>query len=282
MSEISCPRCGSNATELHKVDEAVMAKIQESGKEASIPPQVCSNCFAEMTGSIARGSILLAHEKAKEQKKMQLWKSRMTLIKNARKFMGQKAYSEAAVQYEKYIRVLEMVFDAKAGELEPEPFRESARTQELTVVASAYWDLLRIYDTNDQWSDRRSLAVNKLAQFVRYTPIYQEIMRKAEVFQKTARHPNVIKEFIKLASEKKRRCFIASSAFENAQSPEVLRLQGFRDEFLISKAWGRFFVRCYDRFSPPLALILDRTPWMRRWVRGSLRVLLRFLPKSRK
>lgn len=281
MSEISCPRCGSNVTELHNVDEAVMAKIRESGSEANIPPQVCSNCFAEMTGTIARGSILLAHEKAKEQKKMQLWKSRMTLIKNARKFMGHKAYSEAAVQYEKYIRVLEMVFDAKAGELEPEPFRESARTQELTVVASAYWDLLRIYDTNDQWTDRRSLAVNKLAQFVRFTPIYPEIMRKAEVFQRTARHPNVIKEFIKLASDKKRRCFIASAAFENAQSPEVLRLQFFRDDFLLARAWGRVFVRCYDRFSPPIACILDRTPWMRRWVRGSLRVLLRFLPKSR-
>jgi hypothetical protein len=79
--------------------------------------------------------------------------------------MNDKAFSDAAVAYEKYIKVLEIIFDAKPGELSPEQFKDAARTQELTVVASAYWDLLRIYDTSEKYGDRQAIAAKKLAQF---------------------------------------------------------------------------------------------------------------------
>ncbi len=70
------------------------------------------------------------------------------LIKKARMCMSQKLYSEAAMSYEKYLKILDIVFDVKKGDrLKPEAFKDSARTTELTVVASVYWDLLRIYDT---------------------------------------------------------------------------------------------------------------------------------------
>ena len=72
--------------------------------------------------------------------------------------MNDKMFSDAAVNYEKYIKVLEVVFDCKAGELAPEMFKDSARTQELTVVTSVFWDLLRIYDTSSKYGDRMQRA----------------------------------------------------------------------------------------------------------------------------
>ena len=280
MAELSCPRCGTKVAELQSLDPVVIQKIRESGKEANVPQQVCGNCFTQLAGSIARGSILLAHEKAKEQRKMQLWKSRVNLIKNARKCMAQKAFSEAAVQYEKYLRVLEMVFDVKAGELKPEQFKDSARTQELTVVASAYWDLIRIYDTGEQWADRQTLAAMKLAQFLRFTPIYPDIMKKAEVFQKSARNPNAVKQFIKMASENKGRCFVATAAFENPWSPEVLFLQDYRDQVLLHKPGGQLFVDFYYWISPPIAELLDKVPFFKPPLRFGLRKLVQLLRAS--
>jgi hypothetical protein len=194
--------------------------------------------------------------------------------------MKDKAFSDAAVAYEKYIKVLEVVFDAKSGELTPELFKDSARTQELTVVASVYWDLLRIYDTSERYGDRQAGAAQKLAHFLKFTPIYPDIIRKAEAFQKTAKNPNVLKAFLKAAQEDKGRCFIATAAFEY-ESPEVLLLKKFRDDYLMKHSSGRLFVKTYYRLSPAIAQVLDKYSSLRHPTRLVLRRIVAFLPSER-
>jgi hypothetical protein len=279
MSASACPRCGKPAEELQALDSALLAKIKESGNTEALPASVCANCFREVAGSIARGSVLMAREKAKEQKKLMLWKSRVNLIKKARQCMQEKAFSDAAVAYEKYIKVLEIIFDCKPGELSPEQFKESARTQELTVVASVYWDLLRIYDTSNKYGDRQAGAAKKLAQFLRFTPIFPDIIRKAEVFQKSAKNPAVIKSFLKSAAAEKGRCFIATSAFEY-HSPEVELLTQFRDQILEKSLAGRAFIFLYYKTSPPIARVLDKQIFLKSIVRSFLRKFVSFLPNS--
>jgi hypothetical protein len=280
MSEVPCPRCGTPTTELQSVDGTLIAKLREAGNSESLPGLVCTNCFSELAGSVARGSLLMAREKAKEQKKMMLWKSRVNLIKRARQAMQDKAFSDAAVAYEKYIKVLEVVFDSKSGELSPELFKDSARTQELTVVASVYWDLLRIYDTSERYGGRQAGVAQKLAQFLKFTPIYPDIIRKAEAFQKTAKNPAVIKSFLKSASEDKGKCFIATAAFQY-QSPEVLVLRQFRDQHLLAHPAGRLFVKTYYRLSPPIAQLLNKYTFLRAPIRQALRQIIAFLPPER-
>ncbi len=280
MSQHPCPRCGTPTQELQTMDAGLIAKLREAGNDEQIPGQVCANCFAQLAGSVARGSLLMAREKAKEQKKLMLWKSRVNLIKKARQSMQEKAYSESAVAYEKYIKVLEVVFDAKPGELSPEQFKDSARTQELTIVASVYWDLLRIYDTSERYGERQAIAAKKLSQFLRFTPIFPDILRKAEAFQKTAKNPNVIKAFLKMSNETRGRCFIATAAFQY-HSPEVQILTHFRDAYLLKSPAGKAFVLVYYKLSPPLAQVLDKSPLLRACVRFALRQLVSFPPFSR-
>ena len=174
--------------------------------------------------------------------------------------MTNKMFSDAAVTYEKYIKILEVVFDSKPGELTPEMFKEAARTQELTVVALVYWDLLRIYDTSEKYGERMNRASQKLALFLRFTPIYPDIIRKAEVFQRSAKNPAAIRDFLKAAGADKGRCFIATSAFESPFALPVLQLSNFRDQSLARTAVGRLFIASYYRLSPPIAAILDRYP----------------------
>ena len=270
MSEVQCPRCGTKVDQLQTVPSAVRAKIEASGQEA-IPSQVCANCFAEVAGGASRGSLLANRAKAKENHTLMLWKSRVGMIRKARALMVDKAFSDAAVTYEKYIRVLEVVFDAKPGELTPQHFKESARTSELTILVSAYWDLLRIYDTSEKYGDRMKQTAVKLSTFLRFTPLYPDIMRKAEAFVKTSKNPAVIKSFLKGASEAKGGCFIASSAFESAFAPEVFVLQNWRDHVLQKTPLGRTFIRLYYAVSPPIARFLDRIPWLKPLIRAGLR-----------
>ena len=274
---IQCPRCGIQVTELHPVDADLMGRLQAAG-DTSVPPQVCAGCSSDLKRTVANssGGVLMAQERAKEQHRLTLWKSRVMLIKKARQSMGQKLYSEAAISYEKYLKILDIVFEVKKGErLRPEVFKESARTTELTVVTSVYWDLLRIYDTSEKYHDRMNNSAKQLAIFLQFTPIYPDIIRKAESFQKTAKNPQVVKQFLKLANKERPRCFIATAAFESAHAPEVQDLRVFRDLTLKKYAWGRGFILAYYKISPPIACLVDKHSWLKPAVRGTLRLLIK-------
>jgi hypothetical protein len=274
---VQCPRCGIQVTELHMVDADLMGRLHAAG-DTSVPPQVCAGCSSDLKRTVANtsGGVLMAQERAKEQHRLTLWKSRVMLIKKARQSMTQKLYSEAAMSYEKYLKILDIVFEVKKGErLRPEVFKESARTTELTVVASVYWDLLRIYDTSEKYADRMSNSAKQLALFIQFTPIYPDIIRKAESFQKTAKNPQIVKQFLKMANKERPRCFIATAAFESPNALEVQDLRVFRDLTLKKYAWGRRFILAYYKMSPPVACLLDKHSWLKPAVRGTLRLLIK-------
>lgn len=273
---LNCPHCGLQVTDLHVVDANLSQKLSELGENAA--PQVCMSCLTDFrkTASSNSGGVLLAQEKAKEQHRQQLWKSRVSLVKNGRNLMGQKMYSEAAVAYEKYLKILEIVFGIEKGQgLSPENFKDTARTEELTIVTSVYWDLLRIYDTSDKYGDRQAQVAKQLAHFIKFTPIFPDIIKRAEAFARQAKHPNVIKNFLKQASAERPRCFIATSAFENPYSLEVQTLRTYRDLKLKKSKWGRNFIIHYYRFSPMIACFLDRHNSLKPTVRFILRLLIK-------
>ena len=274
---IQCPRCGIQVTELHPVDSDVLQKAQAAG-ETSLPQLVCAGCISDLkrVASTSSGGVLMAQEKAVEQHRMQMWKSRVMLIKKARMSMTQKMYSEAAVSYEKYLKILDIVFEVKKGDkLRPEAFKDSARTTELTVVASVYWDLLRIYDTHEKYAERMANSAKQLAVFIQFTPIYPDIIRKAEAFQRTSKNPQIVKQFLKMSDKHRPRCFIATAAFENASAPEVLRLRELRDFTLRNSPAGRAFIIAYYKFSPHVACLLDKQGWLKPFVRACLRLLIK-------
>jgi hypothetical protein len=276
MANIACPRCGQQVKVLQPIDGAILNKIREAGSVEALPGAVCMKCYVQMGGTpqlaSKDGNTLQLREKAKEQKKLMLWRSRVGLVKKARACMREKAFSDAAVAYEKYFKVMEIVFDCKSGELKPEQFKDSARTQELTVVTSAYWDLLRIYDTSPNYGERQKAVAQKLSMFLKFTPIYSDIIRKANAFVKSSKNPSVIKSFLKATAASKGKCFIASSAFESMEAPEVLSLCVFRDQVLQQNSAGRQIVDLYYRHSPNIAFFLDRNPNLKPPARAVLRL----------
>lgn len=274
---VQCPRCGIQVPELQAISPDLANKMAAAG-EANLPPQVCMGCINDMTRLASANStgVIMAQEKAREQHRLQMWKSRVSLIKKARQSMAAKHYSEAAVSYEKYLKILDIVFEVKKGErLKPEAFKDSARTTELTVVASVYWDLMRIYDTHEKYAERMSNASKQLSAFVQFTPIYPDIIRKAEIFQKSARNPQIVKAFLKMSDKETPRCFIATSAFMIPSAPEVRALREFRDLKLRQSKWGRSFIIQYYKFSPRIACLLDKHPQAKPAVRALLRVLIK-------
>ncbi len=264
-----CPNCGEEVDHLRPVDPGLKLRMQMDGNLQSIPIEICDNCVTKLSKSMSQGAILRKEAQAKEQNRLLLWRSRVSLVKQAKTFMNKKNFSEAAVSYEKYLRVLEIVYDKKAGELSPDLFNNEARRSEMTVIASVYWDLMRIYDTSPKHHDRLEKSGEKLAAFARFTPIYSSILRRAESEARNAQNPKSFKKFLSRAQTLRSRCFIATSAYEY-ESPTVQLLCRFRDEILLNYQLGKIFINLYYQLAPNLAHLLDRFSFFKPLIRGVL------------
>ena len=270
----ACPNCGAKGVDLVKVDPGLKLHLGSSQQfeNKPVPEAVCENCHGVFTSSLSQGQLLRRQQAARENNKMMLWKSRVNLVKQAKAQMVQKNFSEAALTYEKYLRVLEIVYDKKPGQLTPELFKEKGEQPEMTVIASVYWDLMRIYDSSPRYADRQQKAAEKLAEFARFTPIFPDIVKKAEVQSRMGKNPAMFKRFLTLSNKSRPRCFIATSAFEYETNSTVLELCRFRDQFLARKPWGRVFIIMYYKLSPTVAEGLDRAPVLKPLVRPILRL----------
>ncbi len=273
---VKCPQCGLEVNEVIPMDVDLRERIKELDPAFPLSDEVCRSCMSGLRRRAAKsGGVLLAQQRAKEERKIKLWKSRTSLVRQGHAQMAHQHFSEAAISYEKYLKLLEICFDCPPGGLKPELLKEAAKTAELTVICGVYWDLVRVYDSSKKYGDRQKLAARQLALFVPYTPIFPDILKRAKIFQRQARHPEVIKAFLNAANKKRARCFIATSAFSSSATPEILFLRHFRDQRLKSHTWGRRFVLIYYRFSPAVACFLDRHDYMKPFVRAVLRFVIK-------
>lgn len=62
-------------------------------------------------------------------------------------------------------------------------------------------------------------------------------------------------------------CFIATAVYGSVDAPKVRLLRLYRDQYLLQTGKGKFFVRLYYRLSPPLALMIQSHPRLKRFAR---------------
>jgi hypothetical protein len=269
-----CPRCQKEVESLVGVDSGFRNRVNLTGNTQIIPDKICGSCYQELGATITQTGIFSAKERFKESAKIALWKGRIGLLRKARNHMKKKVYGEAVASYEKYLKVLEAIFEKKLEDLTPDVFKEKAATKELTVACSVFWDLIRIYDTNEKYKSKQMLVAQKLAQFAPYTPMLVEMIRQAEAFKRKARNGDVINKLLRQLANRRARCFIASSAFNDVLAPEVIFLQNWRDQVLLKNKVGMISIEIYYTISPPLAQVLDRLSILKPAVRLFLNFLI--------
>lgn len=214
-------------------------------------------------------------DRAKHERNLKMWQMRLALVQRGQKAMQLKRYSDAVVSYEKYIRILELIFEVPKGQnLTPEVFKESAKTSEMSILAGAYWDLVRIYDTNPQYGEQQSKCANQLALFAPLTPLHNDIVKQAQEFVKNARQPDRVKIFLASAG-KGSRCFIATAAYQSPIHSDVMFLRNYRDSVLKQSFLGRKFIYFYYRYSPQIACILDRHEYLKAPTRWALKFVIK-------
>ncbi len=273
ISELTtCQSCGTKSPNLLGVDSGLKLTLSNSGA-TEIPNLVCANCLKTLKKSASLGAKLKAKEEAKINHVSGLWKMRFDVVRQARACFQSGDYAESAILYEKYLKIVTMAFEKDKASLKPSQFTDNPK--EITVIVSVLWDLILIYDTHPKFSDKQKESVEMLAQFLRFSPMYNTIVRKAELQVRQAKNTGNFRLLLKLCDANASRCFVASSAFNTRTDPTVRALCVFRDSYLKHRPWGRSFVFYYYLHSPRLAQFLNEKPYLKGPVRAVLRTVAR-------
>ncbi|PIT99412.1 MAG: hypothetical protein COT74_10445 [Bdellovibrionales bacterium CG10_big_fil_rev_8_21_14_0_10_45_34] len=278
--DLKCPKCEAHVNTLVKIESGMRLRLQDSGYTEVIPDQVCPRCYTLLGKFISQGAKIKAEEEAKEKTKMTLWKKRTQLVRDGREQFASNAFSQAAVNYEKYLKVLEIIYEIKPGGLSPHLFQDAQKSKEVNVICSVFWDLYRIYDLSPRYKDRQIAVAKKLAEFVKASSNKEEFFRLADQYAKQARNQDILREFFKDAGHTVKMCFVANATYGGYDHPQVHTLLSFRDNVLSKSTLGRKLTRQYYIHSPPLANWLLRNPSFRPMFRtildGLVFVLRRF------
>lgn len=278
----SCKKCLGEFEELIKIDAGMRLRLQEINNEAHEYPAVCNNCFNILKTEINQGAQLLAEQNQIEQNKAALWKNRVTFIKEARERMQARSFSEAAVQYEKYLRALEVCYDIPAGQLDPLIFNAPGKTGELTILCTVYWDLFKIYDASEKYLDRQKKVGEKLLAIIPHSTVQGDLMKKAERFIKDAKNKDNAREFMLKLREATGAsgCFIATVCFGSYDNHSVLILRQFRDQVLMKRPSGRKFIHLYYALSPSIAVFIQNKAWLKNLSRSLIAPIATLLAKK--
>lgn len=268
---LPCPKCKNEVEDLLKIDVGMKLSLENEGHKELIFPQVCPKCYTELSSKISQGARLRAEKTSRDYNKKVLWKNRVDFLKQARNLMSIRAYPEAAITYEKYLKSVAIGFECKPTELAPDKFKDPRYRKELTIMTYVLWDLYKVYDTNEKYRERQLFVAEKLKEFALFNNNTQaDIARKLQNYLKYTNNKKLTTELLKKVDSNLVRCFIATAAFENREQLEVKMLCKFRDNVLSQFKLGQIFIQFYYKVSPTIARFLDHQPIFKKPIRKIL------------
>lgn len=270
-----CPQCGTNTNLLHVIDQGMKLRLEKEGKPIAFD-SICTSCFKTLSKNLSNASFLAAEQTIQKNFKSNLWKNRLNLIRHARNLLALREYAEAAICYEKYLKVIEYIYEKKRHDFTAQQFKDTPR--EVTLIAGALWALVEIYDMHPKYKEKQEAAAQKLGELMSYTNLFSTIVKRASIKRKHSKNPVAYKILLKAAHVSHSHCFIASVAYPDRRDPTVMILRQFRNEVLAKNAAGRRFIRFYYSWSPGVANRLQH--WAS--ARAILRLTLPLLAKALK
>ncbi|MCT4642415.1 MAG: hypothetical protein N4A33_08975 [Bacteriovoracaceae bacterium] len=193
------------------------------------------------------------------RKKLELqarYSQRITIAKAGRAAYIAKNFTVAVENYNKYLHILcENKELEDMYSLSPTHFDKDKDVTELLLISHVFWELSRMYDTNESFQEHFHNSLNQFVKFTANQP-YQvlnaEMLRKFIKRHKNKNHVSLkpIEEAYSQIFVESKSCFIATYCFgENHPTTEQLRL--FKND-LLQWPFGQRFVELYYQISPLL------------------------------
>lgn len=216
----------------------------------------------EAASKSVRKRIQNAMEQAELERKHELMKRRITLATEGLRSFQSRKVQDAVICFRSYLKILEEMKGVSEGGLNPSLFDRQKDLAELLLISGVYWDLVKLYDRTKSSEKRKDFLqyMEKFILFSRGMPfqvVCAETLRKY-IQAKRPVHMDDFKNAYKMLGESK--CFVASALVDEIDIETMPRLRRYRDEFLLTRGWGRAFVHAYYAAGPWVAAGVERLP----------------------
>lgn len=219
------------------------------------------------TSSKMREEIERQNRQREEEHEAELRKARLSVAKAGALALSTEAAPSAIKSFLTYIRLLEMAKKASPGGLHPSQFDIKKDLSELVVLTGIYWDLARTFDRLRGKTSHEELKryLHQYVVFAKEMPfknLCAETLRKYLITEKPVHRGEFRAAYKQLGGNT---CFVSSSLLDLVDLETPLRLIAFRESCLMPNGIGFQVVRLYERTSPRMAMLLDRSPnWLRK------------------
>lgn len=212
--------------------------------------------------TILRSRIEKQLRRQQEEQRKDLLKKRVEIAKEGLRLAHAGHLIESVRKYQQYILILEMWKKCGRDGLSLDLFDKTKDLYEIVLLSGIYWDLAKLYDRAKR-KDQKTELVAYLQKYVMFSKgmpfqaLSGEALRKYLGSGRCKHRPEFKAAYTTLTGEK---CFVATSLLDVTDPKTVVRLRGFRDDYLRRSAAGRRAIYVYYRVSPLLVRLLDRSP----------------------
>ena len=257
----ACPACGAEGVRLKNSDGVL----------------ICDKCASKKFSNKVREKLNEQFEKQQEHARKEAYQRRLLITKSASDYLRGGKVQDAINTYAKYMEVLETRFRTSKENLHPHMFDQKTDDQELLLVTAVFWDLSTTYDKLKGPAFEKEFRIN-LQKFVEFSIGAPYMVLSAETIRKyieakKAVHRAEFNDAHNAIRLKMPKCFISSVTF-GPYSSETVKLQLFRDLWLLPRWWGPTIIKLYYSTSPYLATIVAQTPSIRKPIQIFLRTLI--------
>lgn len=214
------------------------------------------------TSSRVREKIEKDLERQRLEREQEALAERMGVAKLGIQALARESFGDATKSFLVYLAMLERAKKVQPGGLNPSVFDPKKEMVELVLVTGIYWDLARTYDRmrGKQHAREMQTYLNQFVVFSKdasYKALCAETLRKYLAAEKAIHRGDFRAAYKRLGGTT---CFIASALLDVTDLETLPRLRVFRDQHLTRYRAGRVFVRNYERISPSVARVLERSP----------------------
>lgn len=144
---------------------------------------------------------------------IQLYKTRLTHLKQAQKFVKDDKMNSAVDSYRNYLNVLANYYSITEDKLTPSLFNPQRDITELLLISHAYWDLAKAYDRSPGLQKECLRCLDQFAKFsigFKYQHVNAQIVRKFNT-DKKAHNPAAFESVYQRIQVHTKKCYVAGA-----------------------------------------------------------------------
>lgn len=189
------------------------------------------------------------------------YENRVTIAKFGKESFDLGDYGNAVKKYTEYLEILAEVLECKdIYSLSIDKFNPKNELTEMLMISHIYFELARIYDSNEKFHDEARKCLDRFVHFSinqPYQVVNSELIRKYVKKSRLKLMGDFQNSYHQIYIQSKK-CFVVTHCY--GETHKITQDYRSFKEWMLEYSWGHQFVQNYYAYSPRLITWCEKYP----------------------